>query len=142
MDISLIISILALFISTILAIIKIFEYRRDRANIILKCEADQYILAKGGPNPYKDGAKYFVVTVMNRGRRPVTITRVSYIPKNKKDNAGTFFDSFAPGFRELTEGKSTQYLAEQSKIPLEKIKYIVAIDTTDRQYKVKLKLKK
>ena len=142
MNISLIISILALLISIVLAIIRILDYRRDRANIVLKCETDQYIVASGGQNPYKNGVKYFVVTVMNKGRRPVTITRVDYTPKNKKENYGTFADSFKPGFRELTEGKSTQYLVQQDKIPLDKIKYIVAIDTIDRKFKTKLKLKK
>ncbi len=142
MKTSLIISILALIQSTALAVLKILEYKRDGANIVLKCETDQYIIAKGGQNPYKDKVKHIVITVMNKGRRPVTITKVAYVSKNKKDKQGIFADSFLPGFRELTEGKSTQYIAEQDKIPLGDIKYIVAMDTTDRKYKVKLKTKK
>lgn len=142
MKISLIISILALLISIVLAILKILEYLHDRAIIILKCEPDQYLFARGGINPYKDGEKYFVVTVMNRGRRPVTITKVSYETRDKRDDQGVFSDSFLPGFRELTEGKSTKYIAEQSKIPVDKIKYIIATDTIDRKFKTKLKLKK
>jgi len=141
MDISLIISILALALSVILGIVRILDYRRDRAIIALKCEADQYLVARGGVNPYKDGVEYFIVTVMNKGRRPVTITKVGYVPKNKKDNHVIFADSFLPGFRKLAEGESTQYIVEQNKIPLDKIKYIVATDTIDRKFKTKLKLK-
>lgn len=137
MDISLLISILALAISLTLAVIKILEYRRERINIVLKCEANQFMY--GGT--YKENTEHVVVSVINRGRRPVTIEKVAYILKDKKAKQGIFSDSFIPGHREITEGKSTEYIAEQSKIPFEEIKYFIAVDSTGRKYKGKLKLK-
>lgn len=141
MDLSLIISILALLVSVALGVLRLVEFNRDKVKVSLKCEADQLIVARGGSSPYKDGVKYICVTVMNRGRRPVTIQNVAYVLADTKEKYGIFADSLLNTLKELTEGKAAQYFVEQDKVPLDKIKYFIAIDSIGRKYKGKLKLK-
>lgn len=128
----------AALISTTLLILRILEYCRERTNIVLKCVANRRVI--GGS--YEEDKYYIVITVINKGRRPVTIQNVGYISKNKKDEHGILSDSLLRGSRELAEGKSTDYLLEQDQVNLEKIKYFVAYDLTGRLYKGKLKNQK
>jgi len=128
----------AALISTTLLILRILEYCRERTNVVLKCEANHRVI--GGS--YEEDKDYIVITVINKGRRPVTIQNVGYISKNIKDKHGILTDSLLKGSRELAEGKSTNYLLEQDQVNLEKIKYFVAYDQTGRQYKGKFKSQK
>ena len=130
----------AALVSTVLLIIRYLDYRKDRVNIVLDCRTDY--LVHGATAPYKPDTYYILVNVINRGRRPVTIGNVGFITKDKNGADGLLSDSFHPGPRELTEGKSTNYLIEQERIDLDKIKYFVASDLTGRQFKGKLKIKK
>jgi len=90
---------------------------------------------------YQPDKDYIVITVINKGKRPVTISKVGYISKKGKGKHGILTDSFFRGSRELTEGKSTDYLIEQDLLDLSKIKYFVAYDLTGREYRGKLKSK-
>lgn len=67
--------------------------------------------------------------------------RAIIVLKCEKGKNFIFADSFLPGFKKLEEGESTKYIVEQDKIPLNKIKYIIAVDTIDRIFKTKLKFK-
>jgi len=55
------------------------------------------------------------------------------------NNNGVLSDGFCYGSRELTEGKSTDYLIRQDLLNLDDIKYFVVYDSTDKEFKGKLK---
>ena len=80
-----------------------------------------------------------MISVINSGRRPVTIEKVAGITRDKKEKNFILTDSL--GARELTEGKSTDYLVEQDLIgDLSKIKYFVAYDLTGGEHRIKVKI--
>jgi hypothetical protein len=68
---ALVVAIYAALISTITGIVQIFNYRRDRAQIVLAVAHDMMITT----TPMRKGLT--IVNVLNRGRRPVTILSVS-----------------------------------------------------------------
>jgi hypothetical protein len=59
-------------VSTGLAIIKVIELSRDRSKVEVSVKGDVKLIPEGR-NPYGK-AKLLCVTVVNKGRRPVTIT--------------------------------------------------------------------
>ena len=81
-----------------------------------------------------------MVDVVNIGRRPITITHVGFYEIGKKE-CGLLGDSFTKGPREISEGKSTSYLIDQSLIDIEKMKTVIAIDATGKTYKKKISRK-
>ena len=82
--------------------------------------------------PYKPDVDYFDITVINRGRIPLTITKVALMLKKAWYYIIT--ESLYGG-RELKEGKSTDYLVEQDLIDFSKLLYIFIYDATDKVYK-------
>jgi len=133
----------AALISTALLIVKVLEYYRERTKVVLKCKGNYRVYGEGlYEKLYEKDKDYVVITVINKGKRPVTIQNVGFSQRNRNDKEGILADSFKEGPRELSEGKSTDYLVQQDLIDLEKIKYFVAYDQTGRQYKGKLKRQK
>lgn len=128
----------AAVISTSLLILEIIKYFKDKSHVVLKCEAGQRIINSDIYDPDKD---HMMITVINKGRRPVTIGNVGYIYKGEKSKGGILNDSLINGNRELTEGKSTQYLFQEALLDLKKVKYFVAYDKTGKIYKGKIKKK-
>ncbi|PIV22907.1 MAG: hypothetical protein COS40_05060 [Deltaproteobacteria bacterium CG03_land_8_20_14_0_80_45_14] len=126
----------AAIVSTLALIITFLKYWSERINVVVKCKSNWRVI--GGGSIYAPNKDYVVVTVINKGKRPVTIQNVGFVSKNKKDEKGILSDSLL-GPRELKEGKSTDYLIEQDLVDLKKIKYFVAYDLTGRAYKGKLK---
>ncbi|MBI4834291.1 MAG: hypothetical protein HY811_05685 [Planctomycetes bacterium] len=121
-------------LATILAVLKIFEYRRDRANIKVKI-GDNY--TKVQPN----GAVLtsLIITAINVGRRPVTLSRAGLLmPRNSKQKYLLCADT-NPRRLELTEGKSHDYyldadkLIQENGLPADKYAACV-IDETERWY--------
>lgn len=129
----------AALVSTGMFFFEFLKYRRERVHVALECKLNYRIYGAG--SQYAEGKNYIIIKVINRGIRPVTITTVGFITKNKEEGNGILSDSVRSGSRELTEGKSTDYLMEQDSVVLDKIKYFVAYDMTGREFKGKLKLK-
>ena len=124
-------------ISTLALIIQLISYIGNKPKVKLKCRRGYRLLS--AKSPYKPNTDYIMITAINVGRRPVSMKNVGFITKNKKDPNGLLTDSFMHGIRELTDGKSTDYLIEEGSVDLTKIKYFVAYDLTDREYRGKLK---
>lgn len=125
-------------VSFALAVLRILEFRRDRANVVVTYAPGYEILNSPDYDPHKT---YALVTVANQGRRPVTIKTIAALPKSKKDKAMILLDSFRLGPRELSEGKSTDYVFEQDQVDFAKLKYIVAYDMTGKQYRCRVRPK-
>lgn len=120
----------AAIISTTMLLLRLIELYRDKVNVKLKCEKNMGIIG----NP--ENIDYIMITVINNGKRPVTIGNVSFAMKNGK--YGIFSDSLTNGSRELTEGKSTSYQIKQDSVNLNVVKYFFAIDKTGREFRGKL----
>ena len=112
---------------------------RDRAWIKISAGAGYNVKNAPGYSPDK---LYISVTVANRGRRPVTISKVWF--DTTAPNQGPHLllsDSFLQGAREVAEGKSTIYLMDQTGLDLSTLKRVVVADATGRTWKGKLRRK-
>ncbi len=89
-----------------------FSYKRDSLKIEVDIKRGWRVMNHPEYDPEKD---YAVITVSNKGRRPVLITRVGY-QFLKKGGGVILADSMRKGSRELTEGKSTEYLIEDKEL--------------------------
>jgi hypothetical protein len=113
--------ILGAIVSGIAAYITWLMFKRDRADIKLQFDKDREII---GPSVklrgYKPNTLYIYLSVINKGRRRITIdnTGVKYL---KLKGGFIFSDSMIYGSRELNEGKRVDYLAEQNDIDFSNI---------------------
>ena len=123
-------------IATISIAIKILVYLKDRAIIKIKFQKNMQVRDKYPAN-YSPNKRYFVVSVINKGKRPIKIVKAGAKLFTGDKKLMIFSDSFAiPGKRVLTESEpSTDFLAEQNLINFENIEYIWAKDGTGRVYK-------
>lgn len=131
----------AAIMATCSVILTFLKYLNDRVNVVLKCRADYRIGGQGDLHPYKRDTDYVVITVINKGKRPITIKSVHYVLKHKKDKCkrGILTDSLIQPFRKIQGGESTDYLLEQKYADLDNVKYFIAYDATGRAYRGKLK---
>ena len=125
-------------LSSALALLRVLEFRRDSARVVVSYATGYEVLNSPDHDPDKT---YAVVKVVNRGRRPVTITSIAALPKSRKDKVLMLMDALR-GSRELLEGKSTEYLFEQDLMDFGRIKCFVAYDMTGKQYRCKVRAKR
>lgn len=108
MNITTLLAIWGSVVSTILALIKIIEFRRDRANVKVTVRGGYKIIPINHPeNPYGD--KYLIsITAANKGRRPVTLEQAGLLlPRWKEGRYAIANESLK--YIELLEGKSHDY---------------------------------
>jgi hypothetical protein len=124
---ALIVAIYAALISTVTGIVQVFNYRRDRAQIALAVGHDMVITT----TPMREGLT--IVNVMNRGRRPVTISSVGawrlyphkpfVIPETHPDLP-----------HELREGQKLMAIIPPSDLDLSTVQRWEADDATAHSY--------
>lgn len=136
--------ILGWLISAVLALLKILEYRRDKASIKVTVRGNYGIIPED--TRYGSGNK-IVITVANRGRRPVTLTHAALLmPRNSKTHYLVSVDALSRTVK-LGEGESHTYLLNEDeakkKYNLTPDKYVACvIDATGRHYWSHSKLKR
>jgi hypothetical protein len=123
-------------LSLLLAVLKVYELRRDRASVAVSYKTGWRVTGSPVYRPDKD---YLVVTVTNKGRRPVTITNVAGEAKHRGEGSFILADSVCYGNRELAEGKAVDYLCEQDALDLSKLRGFLAFDMTGRKYRCKIR---
>jgi hypothetical protein len=112
---------------------------RDRPRIKVSADAGNRV---HGVSAYSPDKLYISVTVANRGRRPVTISKVWFDTRNHNPERGPHMllsDSFLQGAREVAEGKATHYLMDQTDIDLNDLTRVVVADLTGRTWSGKLR---
>ncbi len=119
-------------LSTLLAVLKLIEFFRDRANIKVTVRGNY----KVPEDPLYGDASYVLITAANKGRRPVTITHASLLVPGSQEYL-LAKDSLT--HVELTEGKSHNYPINEndvkSKSGLHPDKYVACvIDATGRYF--------
>jgi hypothetical protein len=135
MNWTLILAIGGWFLSIMLGVLKVLEYRRDRPNIKVRVKGDYKI----SPTTTEYGDKPLVIiTVANRGRRPVTLVKAGLLlPKRGYLICLDSMTATRPV--ELTEGKSHDYIMSEedlkSKYGLTPEKYVACVwDATGKSY--------
>jgi hypothetical protein len=116
----------AAIVSTIGVSVHILNALKDRSKIKITLNKNWKIYGD-----QRDNKTYLLIDVANVGRRPITITHVGL--RTKKEDI-LLKDSFTRGSREITEGKSTTYLAEDSEIPYRDLRKAIIVDATTRKY--------
>ena len=140
MSSTLILAIWGSVLSTILAFLKILEYRKDKADVKVTVKGNYKIFPQ--KTVYGD-KKLVLITAANRGRRPITLRGAALLlPRGKPEKTGYLLCAdpmTAMRDVELSEGKSHQYLMEENglidkyKLPPEK--YVACVwDATGRYY--------
>jgi hypothetical protein len=118
-------------LSTLLAVLKLVEFFRDRVNIKVTVRGNYKVYPK---DPLYGDASYVLITAVNKGRRPVTITHASLLGSGSQEY---LLDKDSLTHVELTEGKSHIYHINEndvkSKSGLHPDKYVACvIDATGR----------
>jgi hypothetical protein len=122
-------------LSTILAVLKVLEYRKDRANIKVTVMGNYKIFSATGAYGNRP---LVMITAANRGRRPVTLTGAALLlPRKNEYKYVICADSITA--IELTEGKSHEYLMFEDDVKnqygLTPEKYIACVwDATGTYY--------
>ncbi|MFQ5861868.1 MAG: hypothetical protein ACE5IC_01990 [Candidatus Brocadiales bacterium] len=113
-----------------------YNILRDRPKIALKYHKNMKIRGIR-PGAYDPDKHYFVMTVINKGRRPVNIIRAGVKLLGEGGKPWVMFsDSLLSGNRILTETKpTTDFFIDQSLLKLDSIDFVWAEDATGRVYK-------
>lgn len=116
-------------------IVAYLAYNRDKADVKLTMTKNWTITGALPFTGYDRNATYLCISVANKGRRPVTITKVAAIFL-KMQGGFIFSDSMIYGSRELKEGKSVDNLVKQNETNLSEISYFAAYDAVGNTYKL------
>lgn len=122
-------------VATFGLLLSLYNVLRDRARIKIKYQRDMTIT--GNQSIYPADKTYFVVTVINKGRRPINISSAGLRTLGRRTKYSLLSDSFSPHRnRVLTEEKpSTQFIVEQYDEVLKGTLYICVYDETGREYR-------
>ena len=140
------INILGLYgsiVATLSIFLSLYNLLRDRARISIKCQTDQYLLGDGASVLYnqKDPSqKYIIITVINKGRRPIKIEQAAFkIFRQKKWSI--LVDSFSLHRPKVIneEMPQTTFIAEQQLIDFKNVIYIRVQDGAGRVYRKYIK---
>ena len=123
------ISIIALIISGILALIRIYDFIKEKYNIKVKIQGNS-IIADG--RPIDENNRFVVVSVVNMGKEPITINGAALINPNGKT------ELLLPGsleIKKLNTSDSRDYLIAEKNIPFDYKKSVACvIDSSGRYY--------
>jgi len=118
----------AAIVATVSAAVSAYNILRDRARLLIRVAANMRFLNAESPS---ESGLFIVVTVVNSGRRPITITHV-WLEGGRKTEKLLFAGSVIQGARELTEGKWADYRCKQEGLDKQLFKYVCVTDSTGR----------
>lgn len=109
---------------------------RDKVRVVLGIQGNMRVAPPENAFPYKPDTDYYMLKVVNKGRRPVKLQQAGVKLFSSKRYI-VFSDSFTvPINRVLTEtSPATQFLCEQTQFDLEDVEFIWALDGAGRKYK-------
>lgn len=126
----------AAFLATLGIIFHILGYFRDRPKIRVRGRAGISPESPLDPvNPYK---AHILISVVNTGRRPITITEVGVQMKKGSLKYWMATDSSESGPREIQEGRVDEFWLDQTNVDLSNARYVYAIDAKGKEYRGKL----
>jgi len=119
-------------------LISLWNSVRDRARVFMQVQTDMEWVGDTRYMPGgKKGGSVLILSVINRGRRPVKIERAGVRVLGATHKFKLLTDSFNQGeSRVITEeSPSTRFTVEQDLIPMDFIWYFVAFDGAGREYR-------
>jgi hypothetical protein len=139
MDTQFVLAIWGALLSSILTVLRIIEFNRDRPHILVHFEE-----GRGVYSANQDYGKhsYVSITVANKGKRPISVDRAGLLlPRGSRFPFIDHVDYARPRTSaELTEGQAQWYHVKEDDIPnfraLRKSRKYVAcvVDATGRKY--------
>jgi hypothetical protein len=136
MNWTLVLAIWGALLSTVLAVVKILDYRKERANVKVAVKGSYKVV----PISRTYGNRPLVmISVVNTGRRPVTLMGAALLLPRKAGHLVCIDSMTAARPVELTEGKPHQYLMFEddvkNKYGLAPRKYVACVwDGTGKYY--------
>jgi hypothetical protein len=120
-------------VATVGAVVSISNMWKDRARIKIKYEPGQYMI--GNPLLYPEGKTYLCVSVVNKGRRPITIAQAS-IRQYGTNGYLVLPDSFRDHRPKLIDEKTprTTFATSEDQFSMDKIYCVVVVDGTGKKY--------
>jgi len=123
-------------VATLAAVCSIVNLLRDRAKLRVEVNPGMSMYPEDSG---EEGKTYTVITVSNRGRRPLTVTHVWFETEKEQDPRWLVPDSVKKGPQQVSEGTAVQYvLLEETDRDLMACKYVCVSDATGRTYRRKL----
>jgi len=125
----------AAIVSTLAMLILLYGALRDRGRIKINYQKDMQVL---GHHPDYDPNKTYVnITVINKGRRPVNITKAGVRVLGAKRKYALLNDSFSTQRnRVLTEAEpTTEFMMEQDEALFGNAWFICVYDATGKVYR-------
>jgi hypothetical protein len=121
----------AAVVSTLGFFLALYVALRDRPRLRISVQPN---MRRFGSPVYDEDKFYVVVTVANIGRRPLTVGLVGFTQRRKGGDI-ILTDSTREGAKDIPEGKSATYLAEQAALPLTNLKHVLVRDNAGRIWK-------
>ena len=122
-------------VATIGCSVSAYNAWRDRPRIEIKYQKDMAV--HGVDSIYPRDKTYFNITVINKGRRPINISKAAIRTIGHDKKFAILADSFFPHRNSiLTETNPvSEFMMEQDEKVLESIWYISVYDATGKEYR-------
>lgn len=121
----------AAIVATIMALIRVWDFLKDRVSLKVTFEPNQKIY---NDPVFSPDTIYIYIKVVNSGRRPTTVTNV-YLTDVKGPKGWLTPDARPPLPCHLTEGKHLFVIAEQKGVDLKNVAHAVAEDALGRKFR-------
>lgn len=118
-------------VATASVAVSAYNILRDRASLLITVTPNMRFI--NPDEPYESGT-FMLVKVVNRGRRPITVTHV-WFEGGRKAEKLLLADSVKHGVQELTEGKCVDYPCKQADIEVQSFKRVCVSDSTGRVHR-------
>ena len=119
-------------LATISVAVGVYVAFRDRGRLIISIDRHAIIF---GQEEHARELQYLGVTVVNGGRRPVTVTGVGVRAANGQLFLG---NNSSPDPLELGEGKSSSYRIDHESITFATLRQVVVLDSIGRTWKKRI----
>lgn len=122
-------------VATVSALATLYKIIQDRTKLLITIKPNMKVYPKN--TPYGDTTNV-VVSIVNGGRRPITISNV-WFETRQRDKPGLLLsDSIRQGSVELSEGKGSDYLCDQNQKELLDARFVCVSDSKGRTHRRKL----
>lgn len=122
-------------LSTVVAVVHVLNYARDRANVTLNVRRDMKTT-----DPRHAGMTLVIFSATNSGRRPVTITGfgVRHLFGKEEMSNAMFTDIHPPLPCEITEGKYAVAYVNQAGFDFKSVAFWYAYSSTGRVFRLNI----
>lgn len=120
--------IIATTLSVILALIRIYDFYKEKNNIKVRVRGNYLLHEEGKPLKDEKNNTYMVISVINTGKEPVTITNAGLLSQKSK---GYILFKDSVGNTKLLPADSKDYLMPENRLTkdMDRKRYIAFANT-------------